>query len=381
MLHGLIFPADNPRQIHRIRRLFMAAGASAMVMALLFVSHRFGVLSLRAFVTAALLTLMFIIVFYGVFRSGLNLRFRDSSLTLLQILASTVVILYVLYESPRGHGVLSLIYMVSFLFGVFRLTTRELLGLTGFVALSYGLLISLHWRPGIDPAVSGLMVLNWLVLVSVLTFFSVMGGYISRLRKEVADSRSRLQSALQRIEGLAAKDELTGVLNRRVLAEALTAQKNRADRYATAFSVLIADIDLFKRINDTHGHQTGDMVLKRFAAAAAQSLRNTDVFGRYGGEEFLAILDQTPLARVSVVAERLCALTRGLDLDQVVAGLKITVSVGCAEYRPPEDWQATVERADQALYRAKNGGRDRFELETMPALDTAGDRQPERLRR
>jgi len=381
MLHGRIFPADNPRQIHRIRRLFMAAGASAMVMALLFVSHRFGVLSLRAFVTAALLTLMFIIVFYGVFRSGLNLRFRDSSLTLLQILASTVVILYVLYESPRGHGVLSLIYMVSFLFGVFRLTTRELLGLTGFVALSYGLLISLHWRPGIDPAVSGLMVLNWLVLVSVLTFFSVMGGYISRLRKEVADSRSRLQSALQRIEGLAAKDELTGVLNRRVLAEALTAQKNRADRYATAFSVLIADIDLFKRINDTHGHQAGDMVLKRFAAAAAQSLRNTDVFGRYGGEEFLAILDQTPLARVSVVAERLCALTRGLDLDHVVAGLKITVSVGCAEYRPPEDWQATVERADQALYRAKNGGRDRFELETMPALDTAGDRQPERLRR
>jgi diguanylate cyclase (GGDEF)-like protein len=374
MLHGLILPADNPQQAHRIRRLFMAAGASAMVTVLLYVSHRFGVLSLRAFVTAALLTLMFIGVFYGVFRSGLNLRFLDPSLTLLQILASTVVILYVLYESPRGHGVLSLIYMVSFLFGVFRLTTRELLGLTGFVALSYGLLISLHWRPGIDPAATRLMVLNWLVLVSVLTFFSVMGGYISRLRKEVADNRSRLQSALERIEDLAARDELTGVLNRRVLAEALTTQKNRADRYGTAFSVLIVDLDLFKRINDTHGHQAGDTVLKCFAAAAAQSLRNTDVFGRYGGEEFLAILDQTPLARVSVVAERLCVLTRGLDLDQVAAGLRITVSVGCAEYRPPEDWQATVERADQALYRAKNGGRDRFELETTRDLDPV--RQP-----
>lgn len=379
MLYRMIFPTDDPQQAHRIRRLLMAAGASAMVVALLFVSYRLNVLTLRAFVNAALLTLFFVIAFYAIFRSGLNLRFRDPSLTLPQIVASTLVILYVLQESPSGHGVLSLIYLVSFLFGVFRLSTRQLLGLTAFVALSYGLIISLQWHPEADLDETRRKLLNWIVLISVLAFFSIMGGYISRLRKEVADSKARLEDALLRIENLAARDELTGVFNRRTLADVLTVQKNRADRYRTTFTVLMMDIDFFKRVNDTHGHQAGDLVLKRFASAAAACLRSIDVFGRYGGEEFLAVLEQTPLARVSVVAERLCACARQLDLDQIAAGFRISVSVGCAEYRKTEDWQTTVARADQALYRAKETGRDRFELATaLPELNPADGRHQER---
>lgn len=366
MLSRLLIPTNDPKQSHRIRRLLMAAGASSMVVVLLFISFLLDVLPLRAFVTAAIVTLFFVLAFYAVFRSGLNLRFRDSSLTLPQIFCSTLVILYALYESKNAHGVFALIYMVSFLFGIFRLSTRQLLSLTAFVALSYAGIIAVRWHSGADPIQFKLMQLNWIVLTAVLVFFSVMGGYISRLRKEVAESKVQLEKALLRIENMAARDELTDLINRRSLIDILKQQKSRGDRYGTTFSILMVDIDFFKRVNDTLGHQAGDMVLKTFAQAASASLRGTDLLGRYGGEEFMAVLDQTPLDKSGIVAGRLCALARTLTFDESAPGLHISVSIGAAEYRKPEQWQATVERADQALYRAKHAGRNRFELENAP---------------
>ena len=369
MLTSLFFPNRDPQQSHRMRRWVMASSASGMVVLLFLAAYLLGLLDLRDFLTAAAFVLGFVILFYVIFRSGLNLRFRDPSLTLTQILASTLVILYVLSQSEEGHGILSLIYMVSFLFGVFRLSTRELLGITAFVALSYGLIIALQWHAGAgaDPHAFNRKVLNWIVLTAVLTFFSVMGGYISKLRKEVADSRAKLEKAMLRIEYMAARDELTDLVNRRSLVDFLKQQKSRGDRFGSTFTTLMLDIDHFKRVNDTHGHQAGDVVLKSFAQAASASLRATDVLGRYGGEEFMAILDQTPLDRSAIVAGRLCALARQLNFDELATGLRISISIGGAEYRPPEQWQATVERADKALYRAKHGGRDRFELDNSPA--------------
>jgi diguanylate cyclase len=367
MLSRLIVPTHDPKQAHRIRRSLMAAGASSMVVVLLFISYLLDVLTLRAFVNAALLTLFFVIAFYAVFRGGLNLRFRDPSLTLPQIVSSTLVILYALYESKHAHGALALIYMVSFLFGVFRLSTRQLLSLTAFVALSFAVIIAVRWHSGADPEDFKLMLLIWIVLTAVLVFFSIMGGYISRLRKDVAESKVQLEKALLRIENMAARDELTGLLNRRSLVDVLKQQKSRGDRYGTTFSILMVDIDFFKRVNDTLGHQAGDAVLKSFAQAASESLRGTDLLGRYGGEEFMAVLDQTPLDRSGIVAGRLCALARKLTFDELATELRISVSIGGAEYRKTEQWQATVERADQALYRAKHAGRDRFELESSAA--------------
>ena len=365
MLTTLIFPTRDSRQSHRMRRWIMASGASGMVVVLFFAAYLLGLLGLRHFLTAASLVLSFVILFYVIFRSNLNLRFRDPSLTLAQILASTLVILYVLSQSEEGHGILSLIYMVSFLFGVFRLSTRELLGVTAFVALSYGLIIAVQWHADIAaaPHAFNRKVLNWIVLTSVLTFFSIMGGYISKLRKTVADSKAELEKALLRIEYMAARDELTDLVNRRSLVDSLKQQKSRGDRFGTRFTTLMLDIDFFKRVNDTFGHQAGDVVLKNFAKAASTSLRAEDVLGRYGGEEFMAILDHTPLDRSAIVAERLCSLARNLNFDELAKGLRISISIGAAEYRRPEEWQTTVERADQALYRAKRGGRDRFELD------------------
>jgi diguanylate cyclase (GGDEF)-like protein len=366
MLSGVIFPSNDPAQAHRMRRFLMGAAASLMVLLLLTLAMAFGILPRRGFIVASITTLTLLIVFFAVFRLGINKLFADPSLTLAQIIASTVVILYCLYESPRGHGILALIYMVSFLFGVFRLLTRELLGLTGFVAISYGVILALQARALYDAQRVQEDFLRWMVLVAVLTFFSVMGGYLSRMRKNLSDANVRLENAMLRIEHLAARDELTGVFNRRTLVDILTQQKSRSTRYGTRFSILMIDIDFFKRVNDTHGHPAGDTVLARFAGAAAGILRQTDTFGRYGGEEFLAVLDQTDVDGACIVGERMRLLVSRLQFDEIAPGMRVTASIGIAEHRRGEEWKVTMERADQALYRAKQGGRDRIERESVP---------------
>lgn len=364
MLNRVIFPLDDPQQVHLMRRFLMGLGASVMVLVLLFLSSLFGVLPFGAFLVTSLMMLLLVLGFFAVFRLGINKRFRDPSLTLAQIVASTLVLLYALSESPTGQGTLSLIYLVSFLFGVFRLSTPQLLGLTAFVSLSYAAILALQSYQPAEQVRLNQDILRWIVLTTVLMFFSIMGGYVSSLRKKLAEAHVGLEKALLRIENLAARDELTGVLNRRSLVDVLGRQKGRADRYGAGFSLLMVDIDHFKRVNDTYGHSAGDTVLTRFATAAAASLRQSDTFGRYGGEEFVAVLDQTNLEGACVVGERMCAMARRLQFEEVATSLRVTVSLGIAQYRTPEDWHAMIERADKALYRAKSGGRDRIERET-----------------
>ena len=365
MLNRVIFPLDDPQQVHLMRRFLMGLGASVMVLVLLFLSSLFGVLPFGAFLVTSLMMLLLVLGFFAVFRLGINKRFRDPSLTLAQIVASTLVLLYALSESPTGQSTLSLIYLVSFLFGVFRLSTPQLLGLTAFVSLSYAAILALQSYQPAEQVRLNQDILRWIVLTTVLMFFSIMGGYVSSLRKKLAEAHVGLEKAMLRIENLAARDDLTDVLNRRSLVDVLGRQKGRADRYDGAgFSLLMVDIDHFKQVNDTYGHPAGDTVLTRFAKAADASLRLSDTFGRYGGEEFVAVLDQTNLEGACVVGERMCAMARRLQFDKVAATLRVTVSLGIAQYRPPEDWHAMIERADKALYRAKSGGRDRIERET-----------------
>ena len=340
-----------------------------MAVSLFFTAHILGGLPLHAFINAALLTFFFIVVFFVVFRSGLNKHFQDASLTKPQILASALVVLYVLFESPDSHGTVALIFLVAFMFGVFRLNTRELLALSTIVALAYALVIAKQAQIGMDSTELNRRLLNWIVLTTVLVFFSVMGGYISGLRKKAQESKVQLEQAVLRIERLATRDELTGVSNRRSLVDALKIQQGRSGRYGTTFSVLMLDIDHFKRVNDTHGHRAGDLVLRDLAHAALRCVRSVDNFGRYGGEEFLVILDQTPLQGAIVVAQRLCECARELRFNDWAPDLRISISIGVTEYSKPEDWQVTIARADRALYRAKNDGRDRFEEESAGADD------------
>jgi diguanylate cyclase (GGDEF)-like protein len=154
---------------------------------------------------------------------------------------------------------------------------------------------------------------------------------------------------------LAASDPLTGAFNRRSLSEAGERGLARAARAGTAVSVLCMDLDHFKRINDEHGHQAGDRVLQRFVALAQRQLRTGDVLGRFGGEEFVAVLADAPGATALQVAER---LREAFATDLGVPPATVSIGVACAE-GGEGTFEDLVGRADEALYRAKSAGRNR----------------------
>jgi diguanylate cyclase (GGDEF)-like protein len=178
---------------------------------------------------------------------------------------------------------------------------------------------------------------------------------------EMTKSRGfvKLEQALNTINELAIRDELTGTHNRRYMLRLIEKEKERSDRTGRIFSLCLLDIDFFKRINDTYGHAAGDTVLRQFCFSVQQQVRGADSFGRYGGEEFLLMLPETPAVDALVLAERVrCAIDK---LRCVDAGSEIalTVSIGVAEFRPGEPIAQTIGRADEALYLAKWSGRNR----------------------
>lgn len=158
---------------------------------------------------------------------------------------------------------------------------------------------------------------------------------------------------------LAEMDVLTGVANRRKTLDELEREIARATRHGHELSILMLDIDHFKRINDNYGHETGDAVLRAISATAVAMLRPSDRLGRWGGEEFVIILPETDCAGAATLAHRVVNAVRD---SRAVPGEQITVSIGVATFdadNPQESVDSMVRRADELLYSAKDLGRDR----------------------
>ncbi|NNE41107.1 MAG: PleD family two-component system response regulator [Marinicaulis sp.] len=181
-----------------------------------------------------------------------------------------------------------------------------------------------------------------------------------RRKRYVDQLRSSFQASLE----MAVTDQLTGLYNRRYLASHLSAMFDRAFWTGRSLAVMVLDIDHFKSINDTHGHDVGDKVLVEFADTVSKSVRGIDLACRYGGEEFLVAMPDTDMAFASVVAERLRQEVEG---NKIVVNsgrdeISVTVSIGIAstENGPEEDTaQKLIKRADEALYSAKESGRNK----------------------
>ena len=167
---------------------------------------------------------------------------------------------------------------------------------------------------------------------------------------------------------LANQDALTGAANRRAVLEALDRALATASRQRTPLALLMLDIDHFKRVNDQYGHLAGDQVLRHFVHVVRQRLRAPDVLGRYGGEEFVVLLPGTGLAGAEQLAQQLCQAVQAAPCDWQGQRIAVTVSVGIAsavEGHPP-DAATLLHAADQALYRAKDNGRNRVEVAPQP---------------
>src|SRR5258708_5924188 len=171
------------------------------------------------------------------------------------------------------------------------------------------------------------------------------------------------ESVLKR---LATTDPLTGALNRRHFMELMSREQRRAERYNAVFSVLMIDIDHFKRVNDTYGHQIGDQAIQAMSGACQKALRPTDLLARYGGEEFIITLTHTDQPGAAKVAERLREAVTEIALPTEQGVLKFTVSIGVATFFKRSLLEELIGRADQALYQAKTSGRNRVCLAPGP---------------
>jgi diguanylate cyclase (GGDEF)-like protein len=175
----------------------------------------------------------------------------------------------------------------------------------------------------------------------------------------------RLKNRLDRLKADAVVDELTGVYNRRFLENQLAAKLGEARRYHHPFSYLMTDIDHFKRVNDTLGHQFGDQVLRETAHLTRRQMRKEDILARYGGEEFAVILPHTDRAGTIILGERIRAAVAGHVFRHGGRETRVTVSLGVAVF-PQDDIETTeqlIACADRRLYVAKEAGRNRLVYE------------------
>lgn len=179
---------------------------------------------------------------------------------------------------------------------------------------------------------------------------------------------TELQAVNERLRALASTDGLTGLWNHRAFYERLMAETSVASRHGQPFTVLMMDLDHFKKYNDTYGHRAGDDLLAEFARVVRRTLRAEDYAARYGGEEFAVILPLTLAASAKELAERLRAEVGAI----ATAGTRISVSIGIATIQPGESAEDVLKRADDALYSAKRTGRNRVVIATGKPPENGG---------
>lgn len=173
------------------------------------------------------------------------------------------------------------------------------------------------------------------------------------------DGRKELLNMSHKLDLLSRKDDLTGLSNRRDIIERLGDEVDRFERSGKTFSVLIADIDHFKKVNDTYGHAYGDYALQQIASTLCRNIQKRDTVARWGGEEFLIFLPETTIDQAEIIAERLRLAIENKSIVKDSNPVFITVSIGVAEYQATETINELINAADQLLFQAKHEGRNR----------------------
>lgn len=378
MSHLLALKERHEQRL-RMKRFIISLLSQGMILALLGIALVFDLLShisqsqyLVFFMTAAVTQT----VFWLLFRTNLNLRFSDPSLTLLQMATAIVWFSLIISQLPDIRGSLLLLYVMVMLFGIFQLDTLEfvcagLLSLVCFGAVVLFDVVRIHSGMTIHAPELNISVMQWLILASAQAWIAIFSSYVRRLserlkkQKDVLKSSNQkmqhandaLEQAMLQLDEIAGTDALTGVMTRRRFFEVAQQRLGDSERYC-ATALCMIDIDHFKAINDQYGHQAGDLVLERFSQITADCLRTSDLFGRYGGEEFILLLPQTNQDSGVRVAERIREAFAEYHFEQLAPDLHLSLSIGITLHRWNEPLEATIRRADEALYQAKRNGRN-----------------------
>ncbi len=362
-----ILPKDDPKQTLRIKRFLMAFCTYIIWMLIALYCYYDGLFvrmpwSLNLTYTLTITSNLFIFI---IIRSGLNRRFKDPSLTMIQMVLATIWTMVMVYSLNEGRGIMLLLYMVVFTFGTFKLNFSQFFILSVIALAGYGSVITLLLIN--EPRSINLRVelLYAGTLFAVLIWFSFIGSYINGLRKklskaniELCSTNDALNNANEIIKQQAILDDLTGIYNRGHLFHILLREKNLADRGELMFCLCIFDLDDFKKVNDTHSHLAGDMVLRVLSKRIKDNIRKEDYFARYGGEEFVIILAYPNMKDGLTSANRIQKLVSETTYPDLPEDFRMTISMGITRYQPLEDIDTLLRRADDALYKAKKSGKN-----------------------
>ena len=302
-----------------------------------------------------------LIAVYAAIRSGWSRRFKDPALTLAQILYAITCCAAAFVIAGPARGVTLPILAIILMFGIFGLTTRQMLGVLVYSLVAFGVasgVVAARDEPDYPPVVAAAYVGMVVVVLLSSTFLTTR---VQSTREHLRRQKAELAQALEQIRQLATHDDLTGLLNRRAMLDRMQLEQRRSLRSGSPLLIAQLDIDHFKAVNDTHGHAAGDLVLQSFADTVRRNVRDTDVLARWGGEEFVLLLCDTPAADAVALMERLRQAVQAMQVPVPQSGgpITVTVSIGLARHTPADPLAGTLERADRALYAAKAGGRNR----------------------
>lgn len=359
----MLFPAmEDPKQALRLRRtlLAIAGGAVHTCLCWVFLKWNFFRATPQEFFGMFSLFWLVHLSFPVLIISGLNKRFKDPSLTLYQMAWATICIMITVYFIYDLRMVVLMYYLLVMIFGAFRLRLKAFLIISAMAIVGYGLVIFAIVYNQVEILNLRVEYIQWLCFSVVMTTFALMGSSLSALRRKYRKQRGLLSEAMEKISHLVETDELTGLWNRRHAMSFLNRQKALADRGGYCFAICFLDLDHFKEVNDRYGHHAGDLVLQKTSQEMTRQLREIDCLARFGGEEFLAVLAQADQSAAVVVGQRLVEKVRSLEFSEGLSGLKVTLSIGIAEFIPGETVDQLLHRADQAMYRAKNLGRNQM---------------------
>ena len=332
MIKTLFPPERDAEQAARIHQFLLASVTYAISVPLLVLANWFGLIALPSVIALCAAMAVITAAFYLAFRSGFNLRFSDPSLTWQQILVANIVLMAVVFSLNQGRAFALIMCLVVLLFGAFRFDTREFVRVTLMILAGYALVINLLMF--LKPETVNVYVewFQWAGMAAFLPFFGVVGGKISELRLRLHRSNEELQRALARVE-----------------------------RHRRPAALFVLDLDRFKVINDTLGHQFGDRVLQETAKRLHGCVRDSDILARLGGDEFVVLLEEFgEEANLTEIARKLLAAVAGLgSIDGREVGLSVSIGVGSAP-ADGRDAKTLFANADIAMYRAKELGRNNY---------------------
>ncbi|MEK6243830.1 MAG: GGDEF domain-containing protein [Pseudomonadota bacterium] len=356
------------------RRALPGAGTAAVMALVLVLAAVLGLIAPDPAVAGCIALAVLVGMIYAALRTGYSARLSDAGFSSVQLAALFLLLAWLTYLAEDAPPAIAVLYLVAMVFGMLQLDRTRLSILAAIALAIHGTAVFML----IDNGHKINLAAAWTqfgALVLAFAWFTYLAGIVQQLRARLSEAHRKLHDLGLEANQRAARDTLTGVYHYRHLMEALEREIARAERVGKPLSIARVDLDWLGSVNETHGPAAGDIALKRFTEAAAGALRDVDVFGRYGGKEFLAIMPDTDLKGAVIAAERIRAAVGREPVPDVRGRRHLSCTLGVAEHRKGENTRLVISRAEAGLNFAKAAGRDRvvaLDAEGKPAMVEAG---------